>query len=138
MTALTDREQAESEGYTVDHHCYPWIAYKGPRFNPTIFKSIRTDDECNTSCSTAAADRQEIVALGDLVTVNELSPYFADWRWAKLKVVGLHLAPDGGQWADVIEGDQRHRGNGIYDGETDGFNVLWLSKCAAIDGGRNA
>lgn len=86
--------------------------------------------------SDPTADRREIVALGDLVTVNELAPYFGDWRGVTLKVVGLRLTPDGEEWASVIEGDQRHRGNGQYDGETDGFNVQWLSKCAALDGGK--
>ena len=88
--------------------------------------------------SDPTAERREIVALGDLVTVNELAPYFGDWRGVTLKVVGLRLTPDGEEWASVIEGDQRHRGNGQYDGETDGFNVQWLSKCAALDGGAGA
>jgi hypothetical protein len=43
---MTDSEQAMKDGYTVDRHCYPWVAYKGPRFNPTEWKHIRTDCEC--------------------------------------------------------------------------------------------
>lgn len=27
-------EAAESAGYTVDRHCYPWVGYKGARFAP--------------------------------------------------------------------------------------------------------
>jgi hypothetical protein len=43
-----------------------------------------------------------------------------------MKVVGLHLAPDGATWADVIEGEQRHRGNGRYDGETTDIDTTHL------------
>lgn len=68
------------------------------------------------------------ITLGDLVYVNEQSPSHADWQRAVLKVVGLHLAPDGGLWADVIEGDQHHRGNGRYDGETTGFSASELTR----------
>lgn len=25
---------AEADGFTIDRHCFPWIAYKGPRFQP--------------------------------------------------------------------------------------------------------
>lgn len=28
-------EEAEELGFTVDRCCYPWFAYKGPRFDPT-------------------------------------------------------------------------------------------------------
>ena len=28
-------EEAEELGFTVDRCCYPWFAYKGPRFEPT-------------------------------------------------------------------------------------------------------
>jgi len=56
----------------------------------------------------------------------ETSPYFSDWRGITMKVVGLHLAPDGTTWADVIEGEQRHRGNGRYDGETTDIDTTHL------------
>jgi hypothetical protein len=42
----TDAAAAKAEGFTVDRHCYPWVAYKGSRFNPSECKYIRTDDEC--------------------------------------------------------------------------------------------
>jgi hypothetical protein len=46
MKKIKTRHQAERAGYIVDTHCYPWFAYKGPRFAPTdrIF-GIATDKE---------------------------------------------------------------------------------------------
>jgi len=60
---MNDRQQAESEGFTVDTHCYPWFAYKGPRFRPDESKSIRTDLECSVQ-QDCGADRQ-VEALAD-------------------------------------------------------------------------
>lgn len=37
--------EAQAAGYEVDRHCYPWIAYKGPRFRPTEHHHILTDNE---------------------------------------------------------------------------------------------
>lgn len=44
MTHITP-QQAQDAGFTIDHHTYPWTAYKGPRFRPTEFVSVLTDDE---------------------------------------------------------------------------------------------
>lgn len=41
---LTQAE-AEEQGYTVNHHCYPWVAYKGPTFAPTERRCVLTDLE---------------------------------------------------------------------------------------------
>lgn len=38
---LTARE-AEALGFTVDRHCYPWFAYKGPRFQPIEVARVKT------------------------------------------------------------------------------------------------
>jgi protein-tyrosine phosphatase len=27
-------KQAKEQGYIIDTHCYPWVAYKGARFEP--------------------------------------------------------------------------------------------------------
>lgn len=70
---------------------------------------------------------QGAVKLGDIVQMNETSPYFADWRGVELKVIGLRCEPDGVLWASVIEGNPRHRGNGYYDGETTDIDVMHLS-----------
>jgi hypothetical protein len=40
-------EQARAAGYMVDQTCFPWVAYRGPRFAPTHFFCIpskRTGD----------------------------------------------------------------------------------------------
>ena len=35
FTVLADWErEAEADGWTVDHTCWPWLAYRGPRFDP--------------------------------------------------------------------------------------------------------
>lgn len=41
--APRNRSEAESAGFVVDKTCYPWVAYKGPRFQPTEFHYIDTD-----------------------------------------------------------------------------------------------
>lgn len=68
------------------------------------------------------------IALGDTVEMNDLSPYISDWSGAVLKVVSLRLDPDGNQWASVIEGEQRHHGNGVYDSETTDIDARHLSR----------
>lgn len=70
---------------------------------------------------------QASLKLGDTVRVNERSPFFSDWQNATLKVVSLRLDPQGKQWVSVIEGEPRHRANGVYDGETTDFDAEWLS-----------
>jgi hypothetical protein len=39
--------QATAEGFTIDRHCYPWVAYKGSRFTPHEIRACFTDDEAN-------------------------------------------------------------------------------------------
>ena len=41
MTYITARH-AEALGFTVDRTCYPWFAYKGPRFQPTEITNVVT------------------------------------------------------------------------------------------------
>lgn len=41
-TVLT-AAQAEAAGFIVDRHCYPWFAYKGPRFSPNETVEIITE-----------------------------------------------------------------------------------------------
>ncbi len=31
-------------GWTIDKHCYPWVAYRGPRFAPTAWFACRTPE----------------------------------------------------------------------------------------------
>lgn len=35
-------EEAEALGWTVDRHTWPWLAYLGPRFEPTLAVPIST------------------------------------------------------------------------------------------------
>lgn len=47
------RAEALRDGFEVDTSCYPWIAYKGPRFQPTETKECLTDLEaelCDALC----------------------------------------------------------------------------------------
>lgn len=49
------REEYLNKGYTVDTSCYPWVAYKGPRFNPTKWVSVLTDTEVKLYQALSAA-----------------------------------------------------------------------------------
>lgn len=69
--------------------------------------------------------------LGDIVYMNETSPYFADWRGTEMKVVSLRIDPKGKLWASVIEGEPAHRGFGEYDGETTDIDAGHLSTVIA-------
>lgn len=40
-----NRAEAEAHGFVVDTCCYPWVAYKGPRFQPESLCYILTDKE---------------------------------------------------------------------------------------------
>lgn len=35
-------DEAREMGWTVDRHCYPWVAYLGPRFSPDRIVDIAT------------------------------------------------------------------------------------------------
>lgn len=47
MSKHTPKTRAEAEwwDYTVDRHCYPWVAYMGPRFRPDELVEVLTDLE---------------------------------------------------------------------------------------------
>ena len=36
------KADAEAQGFTVDTRVYPWLAYKGPRFDPTVTIPVQT------------------------------------------------------------------------------------------------
>lgn len=55
MSKVTE-DYARRLGYTVDRNCYPWFAYKGPRFKPTDSK------DCYT-----ATEAKLLIALKDLM-----------------------------------------------------------------------
>jgi hypothetical protein len=37
--------ESRALGFIVDDTCYPWLAYKGPRFSPTEKQEVLTDTE---------------------------------------------------------------------------------------------
>lgn len=78
-----------------------------------------------TDCTVAQEVRGGL-RLGDLVRFNERAPYYGDWIGVDLKVVSLRLDPSGKQWVSGIEGDQKHRGNGVYDAETTDIDAEYL------------
>lgn len=45
MSKPRDAQEARAQGYIVDESCSPWVAYKGPRFNPTEWFYLLTDTE---------------------------------------------------------------------------------------------
>ena len=45
MTTKMHIAQARAAGFIIDTHCYPPLAYKGPRFNPTAHHECYTDLE---------------------------------------------------------------------------------------------
>lgn len=63
----TDRERFEAQGFTVDKTCSPWVAYKGPRFNPTEWHTIRNDNESVLADALLAllAHYKQLVDSGD-------------------------------------------------------------------------
>lgn len=38
-------DEARAAAYTIDTTVYPWVAYQGPRFQPTAFTYVPTDKE---------------------------------------------------------------------------------------------
>lgn len=60
---ITERQKAEKQGYTVDTHVYPWLAYKGPRFNPTFAQQIETDKESERLLALSAARNRLQITL---------------------------------------------------------------------------
>lgn len=46
MVHVTPREAVKTKGFEVDAHAAGgWVAYKGPRFNPTKWFDIMSDQE---------------------------------------------------------------------------------------------
>jgi hypothetical protein len=55
MTKMT-REEAIAQGFVVDTHCYPWCAYRGPRFQPDEQVDVWTDEEARLRALLAGRD----------------------------------------------------------------------------------
>lgn len=49
------RAQARAKGLKIDNHCYPNVAYKGPRFVPTEWFFVCTEGEESLELALTAA-----------------------------------------------------------------------------------
>lgn len=70
MSAPTSRAEAEAAGYDVDRSCYPWVAYKGPRFQPTEIHYIDTDREADLREDKERLDALEAEVLRDEILLH--------------------------------------------------------------------
>jgi len=75
------KAQAKAAGYTVDESCYPWIAYKGPRFQPTEHFAIMTDreaalDEALTAYAATPRQSADSGRVGDEMVEKAREAYF--------------------------------------------------------------
>lgn len=84
-------EQAEATGFTVDKHCYPWTAYKGPRFSPDEFKPIVTPAWPAVDESVRVGAVQQRMLLDLFLALGEDGDFFEDMIEARA-------------WADVWSG----------------------------------
>lgn len=83
------KEQAEAQGFTVDCHCYPWTAYKGPRFAPSEWQHVLTDEEARLAGMVSTAlklldqawiDDDDSIVLYDTQGVNQAHRVLAGGR----------------------------------------------------------
>jgi hypothetical protein len=44
-SAMLTPKEARVQGFQLDTTCYPWVAYKGPRFKPEVLEHCLTDVE---------------------------------------------------------------------------------------------
>ena len=73
MKTTLSPNELKARGYTVDTHCKPSIAYKGPRFKPTEILEIHEDP------STRHLGPEDVVVYRDgdrdlIVEIQELEP----------------------------------------------------------------
>jgi hypothetical protein len=64
--------QAEQQGFTIDRHCYPWVAYKGERFKPMELHQVYTDTEA-VLLEAVQAHRElalRVIAIADNATAK--------------------------------------------------------------------
>lgn len=45
MKETKHADEMKAAGFTIDTTCYPWVAYKGARFNPEVWHPCYTDLE---------------------------------------------------------------------------------------------
>lgn len=57
------KAEAEKYGYIVDTNCYPWQAYRGPRFEPFEMRDVHTDIEAELLLALAVLGQAYMDAL---------------------------------------------------------------------------
>lgn len=72
-------EAAKRWGFTVDSHCYPWVIYKGPRFAPTEWHYIKTDEELAARERRQANSRESAARLAE-AKANPVCHTFDDYK----------------------------------------------------------
>ncbi len=58
-------DAAEAQGFTVDTHVNPPIAYKGPRFSPTAWMTLRVEEDCSSE-----PDDSELLSMETKIRVT--------------------------------------------------------------------
>lgn len=70
MSSMMSSTTAEELGFTIDKTCYPWVAYKGPRFQPTEWYTMVTPAVSDLGARIPLDDKEWTtykIANGDLV-----------------------------------------------------------------------
>jgi hypothetical protein len=65
-------DEAVAAGLTIDSHCYPNVAYSGPRFQPAHITQCMTSLEASLSAALKAA-RAEIDRLNEARRIDTLT-----------------------------------------------------------------
>lgn len=97
--APKNRSEAESAGFVVDKTCYPWVAYKGPRFQPTEWHYIDTDREASLREDAERLDALEAEVLSEALLLHSDAVLALGCRHRGLGLLGgrrtLRTAIDG-------------------------------------------
>ena len=103
--APKNRSEAESAGFAVDRTCYPWVAYKGPRFQPAEFHYIDTDREASLREDAERLDALVADLLSEALLLHNNAVLTLGCRHRGLGLLGgrrtLRQAIDGMRRAEV-------------------------------------
>lgn len=73
MSAPRNRREAQAQGFVVDDTCYPWVAYKGPRFATLEAHEIPTDKEAEADKAPGSAERDAMRLFEACMTVVDFA-----------------------------------------------------------------
>lgn len=92
-------ETVRAMGFTVDETCYPWVAYKGPRFAPTEWHGIATDREVyarrrrrTASKQASASQRVVVIKERQYLALNPVADALEELQ-ARVAVLERELHP---------------------------------------------